>query len=196
MENNRWLQIWIHPRITMRKILDSNPFQTILALAIIGGILAGMMWHATFWLNIPHSETGHRPIMFLLSAIFGGIFGIVNLYVGGWLYRLTGGWLGGVGTFTDLKCAVGWGNYPMIIANIVGLIAYFFITHPAVFLTIAIIHFALVIWGIIILLNLVGEAHRFSTWKALGAVLIGALLIFVLLTLIGLLIPPLKPLFH
>jgi hypothetical protein len=108
---------------------------------------------------------------------------------------LTGSWVGGKSDFTQVKCAVGWSNYPFIIANILGFLVL--LSKPNVWLSasLSLINLIVIIWSVIIFLKILGEAMRISAWKALLAVLIAAVLVFVVMIIIALLIPLLSPLF-
>src|ERR1700722_12611370 len=113
---NPWVQIWTHPRNTLRTILSTDPQKVIVWLAIIGGILSGLSFAALGWHFTKNAL--YQTFLILTMMIVGGLFGIALLYFFGWLYTLTGSWIGGKGGFTDLKCAVGWSNYPFIISNL------------------------------------------------------------------------------
>jgi Yip1 domain len=198
MENeqiNPWLKIWTEPRKTMRAILSTDRIKNILYLAIVGGILAGISFALSLQKNPPNIKT-MSAVPFISLLIAGGLLGIFNLYFGGWLYRLTGSWIGGKGDFTDLKCAVGWSNYPYIIASLFSIISLLSI--PNIWLQgfFGLLNFIAVIWGVVIFLKLISEAHQFSVWKGILTVIIASVLITVVILIIGLLVPLLKPLFQ
>lgn len=190
---NPWLHIWTHPKRTMRAILDSDPQRLIIWLAILGGIFS---FAATgyWWKTYPEQKISW--VFFVIAIlILGVISGLIHLYVGGWLYRLTGSWLGGSGTFIEVKSAVGWSNYPFILVNIAALLSIW--TAPLLWLQalFGLISFVLGVWAFVLFLNLLGEAHRISAWRALLAVIIAFILIFVVVMIISLIIPLLAPLF-
>lgn len=193
---NPWLHIWGSPKKTLRSILETNPKRVILWLAILGGIISAFSWLGFLWFNYPYQETYKNTCFIIAVLIAGGIFGIIHLYFGGWLYRLTGSWVGGAGSFTDVKCAVGWSNYPFIIAGILGILS-FLLPNLCLWAQFAfgILNLIFAIWGFVIFMNLLGEAHRFSAWKALLAFLIALVLVFVALMIVSLLVPLLRPLF-
>ncbi len=193
---NPWVQIWVRPKKTMRSILDKDPRRVIIWLAIIGGIVSAFAWIGYIWITYPDRQDFRHAFFLLLILVGGGISGLIYLYVAGWLYKLTGSWLGGVGTFTDVKCAIGWSNYPFILANIVSFLSILVVPNPWLQAIFGLINVVIVVWGVIILLNLVGEAHRFSAWRALLAFIIGLVLIFVAIMIVSLLVPLLAPLFY
>lgn len=190
---NPWLHLWTSPKKTMRFILNSNPYRHILWLAALSGILAGGLWSFMLWKQDHTALTIFFAIIFLIG---GGVVGILALYVEGWLYYLTGYWIGGKGSFIDLKCAVGWRNYPAIVALIFNGLNILAIPNPWLQALFGLIYATLTIWTLIISVNLIGEAHRFSAWKGLLTLIIALVLVTVFLILIGLLLPLLKPLFQ
>ncbi len=197
MENgkyNPWLQLWTEPRKTIRSILTTDPQKLIIWLAVAGGIVS-LISYAAY--NPSRATTPLTlGIYFVLLAIVGGIFGLIHLYFSGWLLKVTGQWVRGKGSFTDVKCAVGWSNYPFIISNLFALLNFLFLDHLWIRSIFLVGSFVLSFWAFIIFLKLIGEAHQFSAWKALLAFIIYTVLILAVLVIIALLVPLLSPLFH
>ena len=198
MENqdiNPWKQIWTEPRKTMRSILSTDPKKTIVWLAVISGILGALTYAYSLKVSQPQRVEHFHALPMLGILIAGGISGLIHLYFGGWLYRLTGSWIGGKGSFTDIKSAVGWSSYPYIVGSLFGLLGLLSIPHLWLQFIFGLINFVVLIWALFIFLNLLSEAHQFSVWKGVLTVLIAAALIFVVIILITLLIPLMAPLF-
>ncbi len=193
---NPWLRLWVHPKKTIRSIIDSDPRRVIVWLAIIGGMISALSWIGLTWLRFPDRENVRHAIFIVAMLVSGGVIGILHLYFGGWLYRLTGSWIGGKGSFTDVKCAIGWANYPFIISGILAAMSYYAVPHFWFMSVIGLTQLTAFVWAFVILLNLVAEAHRFTVFRAFCTLLIGLALIFVALLIIGLLVPLLHPLFR
>ncbi len=193
-QTNPWIDLWIYPRSTFRHILETNLYQYIFWLALFGGVLSGLNFLAYAWTHYPLHT--HQPISALaLSITIGALLGLINLYVGGWLFRLTGSWVGGKGTFAQVKCAVGWSSYPYMFSTLFSLFSYFSLNHLWVALSFGILNVVFLIWGFIIFLKILAEAHQFSIWRALGALLLAMVLLFVVFMIIALIIPLVQPLF-
>jgi hypothetical protein len=193
---NPWKDIWTQPRATIHHQLEKNPREWIVILAIVNGLLSGVAWWTTLWTKYPDKPLYHSPLFVTLLIIAGAIMGLISLYVGAWLYRMTGKWLGGKGDYTDVKCAVGWSAYPYLISGIFSILNALTVEkYPAISFIFGIIAVVLMIWALIISLKMIGEAHKFSAWRALGAVLLAAVLVFIVFLIILLLIPLLEPLF-
>lgn len=184
---NPWLTIWTRPRQTMRHILNTDPKGVIVWLAIISGILSGLTILGNLWLKYPHSQPLRYGITLFFAVIFGAILGIFHLYFNGWLYKITGNWIGGKGTYTEVRSAVGWAFYPFIITSIVQVLNFFLYRYPVLYYLLAIINFILIIWSVIILIKLIAEAHQFSAWRSLIAIIIAAILIIAFVMLLILL---------
>lgn len=197
MENtniNPWLRLWTSPRKTFRAILNTHPNKSVLLLAIVGGIISSLTVVAHKW--VPSKSNSFYIWVIIAAMIAGALLGILNLYFSGWLLSLTGAWLGGKGDFLSVKSGVGWSNYPFIFSNICSILIAVFTNQiwPKAFFTL--LNLIIVIWGLFIYFKLIAEAHQFSAWKALLAVLIAVVLIMVALMIIVLIIPLLSPLFE
>lgn len=180
----------------MRFLLTTDPHKTIVWLASISGILGAFTYAYSYQTNLPNSSAHFRPLPLIGILIGGAILGLIHLYFAGWLYRLTGSWIGGKGTFTDVKCAVGWANYPYIMSSIAALLGLLSVPHLWLQVIFGLINLVILIWSLVIFLKLLSEAHQFSVWKGIFAVLIGSALIIAVLLIIALLVPLLTPLFQ
>jgi hypothetical protein len=195
---NPWLTIWIWPRKTIREIVDADPGYRVTLLAMLAGF-AQALSEAT---SENMGDTLSLPIIFLLCAILGPIGGLISLYVMAGLWRLTGSWLGGKASSQEVRAAIAWSSVPVIWAMLLW-IPYLAIfreemftsamprTESSLLLLLLLLGFGLVeivigLWRIVVLLQCLGEVHRFSAWRALGAFILGPLLIA--LPLLGLIL--------
>lgn len=192
---NPWVDIWKNPRETMRSILNTNPYRWIIWLALISGLLTALTWIGYLWIQYPEKEN-YRQTLFLVSLIIVGcILSLFHLYFGSWLLQVVGNWLKGQGNYTQVKSAVGWANYPFIIVGILNLLGLATLKYPLLSFMISLVYLAFFVWAIVIYLNLLSEAHRFSIWRALATILIASAIIFLILLLISMLVPMMSPLF-
>lgn len=191
---NPWASLWTHPRITLRRILDTNPKKYVLLLAMLGTIFMGLSQLSTVWVKQPHREEYHNPTMIILIIVLGAILGLIHLYVGGWLYKIVGSWLGGKGSYVDLRSATGWSSYPLIVGYILVILGNLIFGRHGMLVT-SLVALVVNVWAFVIFCNLIGEAHRFSSWKGLGTLLIIIIFFVVVFALLLLLVPMLRPLF-
>jgi hypothetical protein len=185
-----WVHIWTRPRAVMRQILDSNPRRMVHRLAILGGVAAGLGANV----NLPGIQIP-LPVIIVCKLVVGVLGGLIGLYVAGGLVLMTGRWLGGRGDFVAVRCALAWSNVPVIWAALLWLPLFVYLGWDAfnlnkdlmlvdpiglmLMIPIGIVTVAVVIWRIVILCKVVGEAHGFSAWHSLGAFLIAALIVLV-----------------
>lgn len=192
---NPWRSIWFSTRKTMRSILERDQKSTIILLAIINGII-GAFGGLSF---LSYAYPSHPPFLRIPFALFLIILGIIGsllyLYLGGWLFRFAGRWLKGKGNYSEVKCALGWSLYPSIIASIFHILNYVTKNHYYVNILFATLSLIVSIYVFIIFLKLLGEAHQFSAWRALGAYVIICIILFVIFMIILMLIPLLLPIF-
>jgi len=195
--NNPWLGLWVKTRKTFQRILDTNPYRAIIWLALISGFVSGLS--TLIGTILAESGAADQPYQGIFARgaflFLRALMGIVTLYLGGWLLQLTGSWLGGKGSFTDVKCAVGWSNYPLIVANLLAIANLLIIPMPVMrhflgqggnlplfwgmHLSFGPLGIVAAIWGFIIFLKVVGQAHKFSAWRALWSLLLSILLLIV-----------------
>ena len=190
-----WISMWTKPRETVRQQLETDPQQYVLLLAILGGI-AGAFDDANFL----EGELVER-LATLVGYIFGGaIGGVVWLYVFGWLVGMSGRAIGGVANAASVRTALAWSNIPMIwmlpltlaIATTMavmgadafmdelrrvqdGVNVFDVSMLPIWFFALAAVYLMVWIWQIVISCKAVGEAHEFSAWGGLAALVLATL---------------------
>lgn len=196
--SNPLLSIWTSPRDTIRRIVDSDPKHHVIILAM----LAGFTYLLSSFAGGRFGDTFSLQVILIFFAIVGPILGIVILYICSALVRWTGSWFGGQASSIEVRAAWAWSSVPKICALVLWVpkIALFgdrlFTgTLPTnienlsgaypVLSGLTIAETLIGIWGFVVYLKCLGEVHRFSAWKALGASILGLLIIYVPLILIG-----------
>jgi len=181
-----WVRIWARPRQVLRGILDSDPKRNIHSLAMAGGVLNLMD-------RVQMSSVGEHfslEAILLFSLSVGPLIGLAYLYLGGALLTWTGRWFGGTGTQEEVRAACAWGAVPTLWEVLwwVPALLYFGnemftkITPKMDALPAGVsilLGFGMIVFygcEFVVDLKCLGEAHRFSAWKALGASFIARLL--------------------
>ncbi|HEY1011718.1 MAG TPA: YIP1 family protein, partial [Herpetosiphonaceae bacterium] len=150
----------------------------VIALAAASGA-AGSLGNA-----LENHFTGNRalPLMagLFIALLLGPLFGVIGLYLSAGLVRWTGSWLGGVATPDEARAAVAWATVP----TLWGMLLWLPILATggrvdAVMTLVGLAQAVLGIWTFVISLKCLGEAHRFSAWKALGAEILAGLIVLV-----------------
>ena len=181
---NPWLTIWTRPRETIRAIVQFNPGHLFPLLCLIYGFPLLLQMAQNFSLGDRFPMGG-----IIVGALIGGIFaGVIGMSMASALFYWTGKWIGGEGSYQNVRSAVAWSNVPNlvnILVWIVNMVSFGdrlftrgFIETPFVGGELTVIYFAslvqvvIAIWGFIIFLKALGEVQGFSAWKALLNVLI------------------------
>jgi Yip1 domain len=196
-----WIAIWMSPRETIKKIVNRDPTHQVIMLGALAGGLSMLNFFLAAALNftptpLPARLVPYLPILTLASPFLGAAFGLLGLYIGAFLMDWSGRALGGKGNAVTVRAAVAWSQVPQICLSAamllillgVGLWQAFVPTLPdpnaaaaaaANPLTLTRgVESIISIWSFIVMLHCVGEVHRFSAWRALGAFLLpGALFI-------------------
>jgi len=178
-----WFSIWYRPRATIRAIVDTDARKFVLGLAWFAGALAGLnsqVMLATVDLpsNLPHLPR-FGPFGIAMVALFSGLVSVASIYGLGALYRWAGAMLGGTATAVEVRAAIVWSQVPELYLMTVIIIATVFgfntPTVPPSTSLFSIVESIVGIWVFVISLKCLGEVHRFSAWRALGAILVGIL---------------------
>ncbi|EAR10656.1 Yip1 family protein [Reinekea blandensis] len=186
---NPWFSIWTQPRATIRQIIRTNPKQSVILLAALGGFAEALD-------RASYKDAGDdfSVVMIVLMAMsLGALGGILAMYVYGWLLSWTGNWINGQGHREEIRAAIAWANVPVIWALLLWIPQYALIgremfmaeaysltestTTFVLFFGLAVIEVILGIWAFIIFLKCLGEVQGFSAWKALWNCIIPLLVV-------------------
>lgn len=135
----------------------------------------------------------------------GLLRGVIGVWVGAWLYGVTGKWIGGLASFAELRAAIAWSSVPMVL-SLLFWIPMIVLLGPELFteeaptlhdssaMTAMMAAFAgvsavLGFWTIVLLCNTIAEVQGFRTaWKGLLNIVLSVLLVFVPLMTIAMLV--------
>ena len=82
---NPWISMWVHPRRTIRQIVETNPERKVLLLAAISGIPETLS-NASTKSSGDHVSLG---VLLALALLLGPVGGLLSLVIGGFLLRVT-----------------------------------------------------------------------------------------------------------
>jgi Yip1 domain len=181
-----WFTIWYRPRATIRRIVDTDPTRFVLGIAWLVGalsVLNSQVAVATtdFPANAPHwPRLGSIGIA--IMAFLCGVISVVSLYGFAALYRWAGHILGGTAQAVEVRAALAWaqvpGLYLLVVTIIATVLGLYTPPAPHTVSPLSLIESIVGIWVFVILLKCLGEVHRFSAWRALGAIVLGTLAMF------------------
>lgn len=188
-----WLTIWIRPRATIRQVIDTNPHRMVHPLMITGGVVEAFTRAAMR----NAGDTMSLGEIFVVYSLVGAMGGLLTLYVGGWLLRTVGLWLGGYGPVSHVRAALAWSQVPAVWAiglMVIELALYGdqLFTHNAPAITalptlaawLMLTEAVVAAWGFVILVKCIGEAMGLSDRRSLGAVLLAGLMMVVMLAVV------------
>ena len=195
---NPWFSMWLHPRRTIRWIVETNPDRLVLLLAAVGGIVEALI-------NASSDSKGENMSLqaILLTSLIGGpLMGVIGLWLGGALLRWTGGWIGGQADSRRIRATLAWANVPLVWSLLLWIPALllfgaelFAAATPILDASTMLSGLYMVfsfgigivsIWAFVVFLHALGEVQGFSAWKALGnSILAGLVVLVPLLAIIG-----------
>jgi hypothetical protein len=195
---NPWLSMWTKPRATVRQLVAQGPDVRLLVVASLTGITETLGRMS----DTDAGDTMSVSILLALAVLLGPAVGIGALYVGAWLTRVTGRWLGGQAESRELRIALGWGGLPSATTLILWLFAIgvmgsemFTSVTPdlesnlglAGFLMLfGIGVFVLAVWSVFLASKAVAEVQGWaSAWRGFGNILLSGLIILVPVIMIG-----------
>ncbi len=188
---NPWFRIWINPRRTIRRIVDIAPGKGFLWLSLIYGFPVLMQIAQSLSLALYFSW----PVILITALIFAVFIGMLGITITAGLLTWVGKWIGGVGSFTQVRAVVAWSNLPVIVTALTW-IAWIFIFKGTLFydgflstgfagmaktliMSFAILQFAASLWSFVLLLITLSEVQGFSVWKALLNIILPFVLIVI-----------------
>ena len=195
---NPWFSMWLHPRRTIRQIVETDPDRLVLLLAAVGGI-------AQAFANAENKSSADKvslTTVLLIALILGPLMGVFSLWLGSVLLRWTGSWIGGQADSRRIRSALAWSNVPQIWSLLLWFPAIFFFgaelftkATPVIDASAALsgLYFGFSlgtvvvgVWSFVVFLHSLGEVQGFSAWKALGNATLAVLAILIpLFAIIG-----------
>lgn len=188
---NPWRKIWVQPRKTISAIVRYNPSYLFPLMSAIYGLPMLFSFAQNLSLSENFSLIG-IIIGCIVLSVFIGMLGIT--IVSGLLYW-TGKWVGGTGSFKNVRAAVAWSNVPITI-NILMWFVLIAIFKSQTFMTafpetafagkdlgivsfVYLVQSVMSIWSFFILLHTLGEVQGFSAWRALLNVIIPFVMVMI-----------------
>jgi hypothetical protein len=195
-----WVSIWLSPRVTIDRIVASNPEHMVVALAAAHGVVDVLSSASD------ESLADSMPMTALLglALVIGPLAGVIGLYISSWLLRWTGRWLRGDASGEALRATIAWSGVPVVAALPLWLAAIlvfgrelFTEATPRLeassalsfgMLGFGLAWLALLVWSMVLFFGCLAEVQRFSIWKAVGNALLAGLVLVAAIVLVVLLV--------
>ena len=187
-EFNPVKSIWLHPRKTIRQIVDRNPTYHVITLACLAGI--GQSLDRASLRDAGDS----MPVMAVIGIciVVGPLGGLLGLWIGALCVRVAGRMIGGTADPEQMRAAIAWAYVPTVAALVLWApqLALFgsdmFTSEmPTLenspnlwipFIAIGAAEVILGLWGIVLMCNTVAEVQGFhSAWRGLGNLVLAIL---------------------
>lgn len=177
--------LWIAPRETIRRLVDTDPTRYVVGLAMLRGALGRLAfaWFGAWSHSAPLSPLW--PVGVAFKVVLAAIVGVIGLYLGAWLVGIFCRVLGGVASAVEMRAALAWSYLPGITAATVSIaVVLLGAVDPPEFkpghlpvvtgstIELVLLNGVLVGWGVVVQLKCIGEVNRFSAWHALCAILL------------------------
>lgn len=186
---NPWITVWTEPRDTIRRIIAENPKRSLWLLAAIYGFSSLLN---SFQSGSLGASISIVPL-FLLALILAPFWGYLVFSFWSIVVVWTGKIFKGQGNFQTVRAAYAWSCVPLAVTAVLWILLILFFGHSlftnfprehlltgiqtALLFCILIAKVAMVIWTLVIYLNALSEVQGFSILKAIGNVIVAALLI-------------------
>ncbi len=174
---NPWVTIWTQPRATIRHIVDTNPKRSFFWLASLYS-LQSLLFLANY---ISLGLSYHFLWVILLVVVVSPLVGSIWIYFYGWLFHMTGKWLGGKASLINVRAAFAWSKVPLLINLVMWIVLLVFTAGHAfiqfqsmptlIFMNVVAVISGL--WSIILLIQCLREIQNFSLGFALGNTFLG-----------------------
>ena len=196
-KRNLFINLWLHPKTTLRFILTNCPNAHVTQLLMLGGIARAV---GRIDYERPHDASSISSAL-LLAVLVGGLFGWFTYYAYAWGLSLSGQWLGGRASFNVCKTVIAWALVPTIVSLVPMLLVLdmhgddsfrrevvrISLSNETLTYLLVILELILAVWAVSILLVGVRLVQGFSMVRAVANILFPGVAILVLIGSISLL---------
>lgn len=176
----------------MRRIADENPNRSLWALAAIYGFSSLMNIFQSIALGQAMGIAG----IIIIAALLAPFWGYIHFAVWSAFISFTGKWIGGRGSFKEVRAAYAWSSVPVLINLPIWLLmaAFFgqqlFLNFPtpellssrevSLLMAIFVIKMVVAVWSLIIYINALAVMQRFSVFRAIFNCILAGLVLAVI----------------
>lgn len=194
--HNPWLSIWRHPRATIRHIVAENPNRSLWLLAAIYGFSSIL----NLFQSASMGTAANTFILFVLAVVFAPLWGYVAFSVWGAVVLWTGKLFKGHASFTHIRAAYAWSCVPFAVNVVLWLLMMvvfgreLFLNFPdehlltpiliSILFCLLILKIVLSVWSLVIYFSALAEVQQFSILRAIGNVVVAAVVIGVVLAIL------------
>ncbi len=196
-EHKPWLSMWTRPRATIQALLEERPQRNLLLLAWVYGFsaLLGVFQAIPLALAI-----GLIP-MVLVAAVLAPLWGYIAFAIWTSVYYLIGKLFRGQSTINQVRFSSAWSCVPFLGNVVLWLVLILFFgkiiflnsgdqillsnTKALVLSLIFLGKVVFSIWALVIFVQALSQIEKFSTLRAVGTFLLGAVILIALSALLS-----------
>jgi hypothetical protein len=196
---NPWKGMWTNPKKTIRAVVTHDPRYRFITLCIVNGLPAMLQVAQNMSLGFSYSLVG-----IVLGSIFLSLFaGMIGITVASGILYLTGRWIGGMGSFLQIRCAVSWSNLTNIVSILTWAVliamfdkalftdlfetASFTQKESLILMGVFLTQTTMSVWSLVLLVQSLSEVQGFSSWKSILNILLSLGILIAFFWLVGLL---------
>lgn len=187
-----WRDIWLQPRVTIRRLVEFDPAYMVILLGALAGISEALDRASS------RNQGDHMGLaaIIMVALVFGSLGGVLSLWIGSHLMAWTGRWLEGTAPPEHLRTAMAWSSLPSVVVlglTVVEIMIYgrelFTTMTPrldssallsGLLFMLGMIELVLGVWSLVLLAKTVAEVQGYrSAWRGLGNVVLAGLVILV-----------------
>jgi hypothetical protein len=196
--NMPWLSIWLNPRNTVQRILNSKKIPVLLI------VLTGLSMNLDNSYFNSTGDTLSLSAILLIAIIFSPVTGYLFVWISSCLFSVTGHWLGGTGSTKEIKPVVAWSGIFYAASLILRLLEililgneFFQTVQPTVenstflsilFILLHLLDLAILIWWAVFMTVALGEIHSFSKLRGFFTMIVSLLLVVLFNLLIAMIL--------
>lgn len=190
---NPWLSMWTKPRSTVQWLVERDPGRNVVLLPTLAALSDALNRASSKGLG----DTSPLPLILVMALVLSVIFGPLMLYLWSIILGWTGKWLGGRASREAIGVALAWSLVPIawsLLLWIAGLLIFgtalfshwapSVAANPLLFLALELAKVVLGCWALVLMLKSLGQVQGFSAWRALGATVLGVLILVVPIVLL------------
>lgn len=191
-----WCSIWNEPRATIERIIRSNPNKDLWLLASVHGFSSLLF---SFQSALLGNRLGLFQIFFL-ALLFSPIWGYVAFSAWSFFVSIAGKLFGGIGTYKEIRAAYAWSSVPFVVNCALWVVLSLVFGRELfmntletkvlakveilLLLGVLVARFITAIWSLVIYVNALSEVQKFSVLKAIGNLIIAAIVLSALVYVI------------
>jgi len=174
---NPWRALWFRPGLAAEAVLARDRRLSTLALAAVGSML-GLLANASLSFHLFASGSSQTIwVIALILALAGAVYGVVGLYVTGWIVAAVARAVGGRGSAAGARAAYAWGSVPLLIplflTSALALVQTRYAVAPWLIISLGAVAVICLLWAIVLAIAMLARVQGLGAVRAVFSGLVG-----------------------